>query len=244
MTSMDISTVIFLNSLFAFAALVVSVTGFGFAMIATPIASLFLPPDQAVPVVVISWLPLSLLLAAGSIREINPGRVLHLYVCAMAGVPVGVYALATFDADSMRTATGLVALTGAGMMALKSGKPLGRPTLVTCGAGLLSGLMGGVSGMTGPPVVLLGLKQRWPHTALRADLIGYFLILHFSIALVFRTSGLLEIDTIALSACSLPGIAVGFLAGVRLKRRVSERSYRSAALTLVGGAGMMAVLLG
>ena len=241
---MDISTVVFLNSLFAFAALVVSVTGFGFAMIATPIAILFLPPDQAVPVVVISWLPLSLLLAVNSIREINPGRVLHLYVCAMAGVPAGVYALATFDADFMRTATGLVALTGAGMMALKSGKPLARPTLATCGAGLLSGLMGGVSGMTGPPVVLLGLKQRWPHTALRADLIGYFLILHFSIALVFRTGGLLDIDTIALSACSLPGIAVGFLAGVRLKRRVSERSYRSAALTLVAGAGVLAVLLG
>ena len=241
---MDIWTAVFLNSLFAFAALVVSVTGFGFAMIATPIAIQILPPDQAVPVVVLSWLPLSLLLAVDSVREINPGRVLHLYACAMVGVPVGVYALATFDAGLMRTATGLVALTGAGMMALKSGNPLRRATLATCGAGLLSGLMGGVSGMTGPPVVLLGLKQRWPHTALRADLIGYFLILHFSIALLFRTSGLLETDAIAMSAGSLPGIGVGFLAGLRLRRRVSERSYRSAALTLVAGAGILAVLLG
>lgn len=98
--------------------------------------------------------------------------------------------------------------------------------------------------MTGPPVVLLGLKQRWPHAALRADLIGYFLILHFSIALFFRTWGLLEIAAIAMSACSFPGIAAGFLAGLGLRRRVSERSYRSAALTLVGGAGILAVLVG
>ncbi len=240
---MDLSTAIFLNSLFAFAALVVSVTGFGFAMVATPIAILVLPPVQAVPVVVLSWLPLSLLLVVNCFRTINAGRVLRLYACAMVGVPVGVHALATFDAGLMRTATGLVALTGAGMMALHSGKPFRSNAMATCGAGLLSGLMGGVSGMTGPPVVLLGLKQRWPHTALRADLIGYFLILHFSIALFFHTRGLLEIETIAMSAGSFPGIAVGFLAGLRLKRRVSERSYRSAALTLVGGAGILAVLL-
>ena len=191
---MDLSTAIFLNSLFAFAALVVSVTGFGFAMIATPIAILILPPAQAVPVVVLSWLPLSLLLAVNCFRTINAGRVLRLYACAMVGVPVGVHVLATFDTGLMRTATGLVALAGAGMMALHSGKPFRSNALPICGAGLLSGLMGGASGMTGPPVVLLGLKQRWPHAALRADLIGYFLILHFSIALFFRTWGLLEID--------------------------------------------------
>ena len=142
---MDISTAIFLNSLFACASLVVSVTGFGFAMIATPIAILVLPPAQAVPVVVLSWLPLSLLLAVNCFREIDAVRVLRLYACAMVGVPVGVHALATFDAGLVRTATGLVALTGAGMMALHSGKPLRSNAMATCGAGLLSGLMGGVS---------------------------------------------------------------------------------------------------
>ena len=141
---MDLSTAIFLNSLFAFAALVVSVTGFGFAMIATPIAILILPPAQAVPVVVLSWLPLSLLLAVNCFRTINAGRVLRLYACAMVGVPVGVHVLATFDTGLMRTATGLVALAGAGMMALHSGKPFRSNALPICGAGLLSGLMGGV----------------------------------------------------------------------------------------------------
>ena len=177
---MDPSTVIFLNSLFAFAALVVSVTGFGFAMVATPIAILVMSPAQAVPVVVLSWLPLSILLAVSCFREINTGRVLRLFACAMIGVPFGVHALATLDPGIMRTATGLVAVAGAGMMAQHAGNPFRRNALATCGAGILSGLMGGVSGMTGPPVVLLGLKQRWPHAAMRADLIGYFLILHNS----------------------------------------------------------------
>ena len=242
--SVDLSTVIFLNSLFAIAAMVVSVTGFGFAMVATPIAILVMSPAQAVPVVVLSWLPLSILLAVNCFREINTGRVLRLYAGAMIGVPLGVYSLATLDPGTMRTATGLVAVAGVGMMARHAGNPFQRNALATCGAGFLSGLMGGVSGMTGPPVVLLGLKQRWPHAALRADLIGYFLILHFSIALLFRTSGLLDMETIAMSACSFPGIAVGFLAGLRLRGVVSERSYRSAALTLIGVAGILAVLLG
>ena len=77
------------NLILGIASLVTSVTGFGYGLVAAPFIILILPPYMAVPVVLMSWLPLALLLVVDCFREINLPRIGQLYICAMVGVPAG-----------------------------------------------------------------------------------------------------------------------------------------------------------
>ena len=239
---MDLFNTIILNVIFGFAALITSVTGFGFALIATPLTVLILLPSIAVPVVVMSWMPLSIFLAAGSFRDMSPRRIFRLYVCSLPGVPIGIHVLTKFDADVVSLIIGSFTLVAAGAMAIRSGRPLRRPTAAFAGAGFVSGVMGGVCGMTGPPVVFLGLKQQWKPASMRADLIGYFFLLHASILLFFRADGIIGMSVLAMSLWAMPGVAVGFAGGLLLRNYVSDRSYRSLVLVLAGAAGGIAII--
>lgn len=239
---MELSAIVTVNLILAMASLVTSVTGFGYGLVAAPFMILIFPPSVAVPLVLMSWLPLALLLVVDCFREMSLRRVGRLYLCAMVGVPAGAYGLSHADDDTMRSVIGAITLLSALAMLRRPGKPLRQEGFFLCAAGLLSGILGGGSGITGPPVVLLGLKQKWEHRGFRADLIGYFFVLHASMLILFRNFGLLEQGTLLLSLYSLPGVLVGYFGGMRLKNLVSPTLYRHLAIGIVGLGGLLAVL--
>jgi|AP95_1055475.scaffolds.fasta_scaffold05412_2 uncharacterized membrane protein YfcA len=239
---MEPSAIIAVNAILGIASLVTSVTGFGYGLVATPFMCLMLSPSMAVPVVLMSWLPLALLLVYDCFKEMNLSRIGRLYICAMIGVPAGAYGLSHAEDDTMRIFIGAITLLAAVSMLRRPRGPLRREPFFLCAAGLLSGVIGGGTGITGPPVVLLGLKQQWEHPGFRADLIGYFFVLHASMLILFRNVGLLEQSTLSLSLWSLPGVLVGYFAGMRLKNLISPSLYRRLAIGIVGLGGVLAVL--
>jgi len=233
----------FLNLILGAAACVSAVTGFGYALIAIPFLVLLVSPSVAVPVVLISANPLAIVLIWGCYREMTPRRILHLLLFALIGMPIGVHGLATLPAATTQTIIGCTTIASALILLVRRGEPLVKEGPAKAVAGLLSGLIGGASGMTGPPVVLLGLKQRWEHKGFRADLIGYFFLLHASMVVVFGQVGLLGGDALTLTAKGVPGVVVGVALGLWLKRRVDSASYRRLAIGLVAVGGISATLL-
>ena len=95
--------------------------------------------------------------------------------------------------------------------------------------------------MSGPPIILFGLNQEWEHGELRANLIGYFTILHTAILVLFGYVGILDADTFVLGGWALPGMLIGYAGGVPIKQRVSGAHFRILALGLVGLGGMLAL---
>ena len=233
----------FLNLILGVAACVSAVTGFGYALIAIPFLVLLVSPSVAVPVVLISANPLAIVLIWGCYRQMSPRRILYLLVFALIGMPLGVHTLASLPAATTQTIIGCTTIASALILMVRSGEPFAKEGLVKAVAGLLSGLIGGVSGMTGPPVVLLGLKQKWEHKAFRADLIGYFFLLHASMVVAFGQVGLLSGEALILTAKGLPGVLVGVALGLWLKRHVDSTSYRRLAIALVAVGGISATLL-
>ena len=232
-----------LNLILGAAALVASVTGFGYALVATPFLVLLYPPSAVVPVVLISWFPIAVFLVYGSRRQVSPGRVGRALAGAVLGIPVGVYGLASLPADTMRALIGLITILASLSLLLRPSRPLAREGKALVGAGVLSGILGGASGMSGPPIVLLGLKQRWQHEGFRADLLCYFFLLHVTTAVVFGNVGLLTGATLAMCLQALPGVAAGYGAGMWLRRRVDGTAYRRLAIVLVVAGGVLALAL-
>lgn len=232
-----------LNAILGVAACVSAVTGFGYALIATPFLVLLLPPSLAVPIVLISWSPLAIVLIWECHREMSPRRILHLLLFALIGMPFGVYGLAHLPSSTTQSIIGGTTIVAALMLVVRRGEPLKREGVARIAAGLLSGLIGGGSGMTGPPIVLLGLKQRWEHRGFRADLIGYFFLLHSCMLLAFGQVGLLQGETLELTLKAGPGILVGSAMGLWLKGRVDASTYSRLAIGLVVLGGVSATLL-
>ena len=161
---------------------------------------------------------------------------------AILGAPLGMYGLTVLSADTMRGVIGAITLLAVVAMLVRPGAPLTCDRRALFGAGLLSGILGGASGLSGPPVVLLGLRQRWSHEGFRATLLCYFFILHALISAAFGNVGLLSGETLGLSLRALPGIASGYVVGMWLKGRVDAGMYRRLAIGLVAVGGVLALL--
>lgn len=218
-------------------------TGFGYALVAAPFLVLLFPPAQVVPLVLISWFPIAIVLVYGSRRHIVRDRLGWLLLSAAVGAPIGIYGLASLSDEVMRGVIGGITLLAVAAMLVRPGAPVTRERGWLLGAGWLSGLLGGASGLSGPPIVLLGLRQRWEHEGFRATLLCYFFVLHTAISLAFGNVGLLTGDTLRLSLWALPGVLCGWGAGMLLKRHVDAGMYRRLAIGLVGVGGVLALAL-
>ena len=153
----------------AIAALVATVAGltkgfagFGAGMILVILLSFVYGPVQAVAMLMVLDILASAQMlprAAGQTdwRLIGP---LALITCLIS--PLGLYALLNVEPDTLRRAIGIVVLSLALIM-LSGWRYRGatRPA-VTGGVGVLAGLLMGVTGLGGPPVILYVLSQPSP----------------------------------------------------------------------------------
>ena len=142
----------------------------------------------------------------------------------------------------MRGGIGVVTLLAALVILLRPRRPIKREQPVSVLVGLLSGAMAGASGVSGPPVVLLGLNQGWDYRVLRACLIAYFAVLHAMTIAVMGNYGMINSQTLGLAAWVLPGMVVGYLLGNRLRDRINSTLFRNLTLGLVSLAGLLSIL--
>ena len=224
------------------AALISSITGFGYALLATPVLVLFLAPQTVVPIVLISWMPLSLLLARESYVDMSWQKIGRWLLGAIPGTVVGAYGLAHLDEGLMRGVIGAMTILAALSVWLRPDSPFTRDRLMAIVAGGVSGAMAGSSGVSGPPVVLFGLNQGWDFRVLRACLIGYFALLHATTIVVLGNFGMVNDQTLIFSAAVLPGLLIGYMVGVRLKDRIDSSHFRTITLCMVSIAGIAAII--
>jgi uncharacterized membrane protein YfcA len=224
------------------AALLQSVAGFGFNVLGAPLLVLLYPPAQAVPALVLAWIPVGALLTGDAWRNINRRRVAELMAGAVLGLPIGAWALRGVDARLMRIAIGVVTLALAAILAAGRGRRWERERPATLLTGFASGILGGATAMSGPPVVLFGLGQDWETRGFRADLLAYFTLLALATLPFYAGMDLLNAPSLHLLLATLPGLILGFLAGLWLSRRTSTEAFRRLALAVLLAAGGLPIL--
>lgn len=230
------------NIVICVAALASTITGFGYALLASPVLVLFLAPQLVVPIVLMSWMPLSLLLAHESYGDMSWSKIGRWLLGAIPGMVIGVYGLAHLDEGLIRGTIGALTILAALSVWLRPASPFVRERRMAIAAGAASGVMAGVSGVSGPPVVLFGVNQGWDFAVLRACLIGYFTLLHAATIVVLGNFGMVNEKTMSFAIAVLPGLLIGYLLGIRLKERIDSSHFRTLTLGLVSLAGIAAIL--
>lgn len=218
--------------------------GFGAALVLAPLLLLFLDLHTAIVASAIVQVPVGAWLAYGSRQVIDRRAIVQLLPFSLVGLALGTLALASLDVGWLRrlcgALTALFALDVLRRAWLKVG-PQPWPAWAAAPAGLASGVLGGLFGTSGPPVIayLEGCIPRG--AALRASLIAYFLIIN-SLRVAGYGAGSMLSGAVALTSLAmLPAAALGAWAGAALQRRTGERGFRLGVAAILLATGLALV---
>ncbi len=221
---------------FAAAGVVRGFTGFGTALIVMPVAAGVLPMPVAVAVMTVSGMLTWPLIVPGAVRAADRREVLLLAGAAMATAPVGVWLLGRVAQDALRWAVAIAA--AATLLALMTGwRYRGRVRGAGLAAvGAAAGLLGGATGLTGPPAVLFYLAGTRPGAVVRANTILFLALLDIGIAANLGLRGMFGREAVALAAVLALPYGLGIAAGQALFCPGRERLYRVLACWVIGAA--------
>lgn len=205
-------------------------TGFGAGLVMVPALGLLVGPQLAVPIAVLLDMVASLQLLPPAIRSVRWRIVGPLGLAACVTIPIGSTVLARLEVGLMqRVISGAVLVC---VVLLWTGwRYHARPSLpVSAATGAASGLLTGMAGIGGPPVILL--FHSGPHSGpeVRASLIGYFAITQLVALIAFVVYRLLTVEALVLALILSPVFLFSAWLGTRQFGRVDERRFRHLSL--------------
>ena len=166
-------------------ALLYSISGFGFAVLAAPVFLLFLDPAPAIQLIIIISTVLSIVVLRGLLPAIAPRLLLRLALGSLVGLPLGLIAFRYADPILVRAAAGAMIFGFAILMAVsrrQSGQPdrgkhwtaFAMSPGLDLAAGAVSGFAGALVGQPGPPVLIYLLLAGAEARTVRATLLAFF----------------------------------------------------------------------
>ena len=221
---MTTSQVIWCLAVFAAAAFVQSIGGFGFSLFAVPLMALAISLPDAVVAGSIASLANVVVLSARSIHEVEWSTARRFNVPAMAGMPLGLLVLVQVDESVLKVALGIVII--ALIVVLLRTRSAAQPRLVVeTTAGFVSGVLATSTSTNGPPLVFAAQLRGLSPEAFRATLSFSFALQGSISLLAFLVSGEATRDAILLALGGLPLVAVGQWLGVRTRPRVHGQRF-------------------
>jgi uncharacterized membrane protein YfcA len=205
------------------AALLYTLTGFGFAVLAAPLFLLFVDPSRAIQLVIIISTALSLVALPALWRAIAPGLLLRLGLGSLAGLPLGLVAFQHADPVLVRALVGAMILGFAVFLEWRRRAPE---------------KLRGRFGMAGPPVVIYLLLAGAPPRTVRATLLSFFALAYAMTLATHAVTVGIPNRTWLSAGILIPFAFLGGLAGRPLGDRLGADAFAILAIILLGAAGI------
>ena len=234
---MSIADVVFVTVLTLVGSTLQGAIGFGLGLLAAPLLILLDPRFVPAPILVCTMV-LTLLMAYRERHAIDVRGIKWAMLGRIAGTVVAGGILAVVAADTLVLLFGLFILAAVAMSI--SGlrfEPTGR-ALVT--AGVLSGVLGTVAAVGGPPLALL--YQDAPGARIRSTISGFFLIGTVVSLVALWIVGRFGVGELRLACVMLPGMLAGLALSRHIAPYVDRGHTRPAVLTVVALTGVAIVL--
>lgn len=242
-SGLSLTALLFLAAVALFAGLVRGFSGFGAALIFTPLAAAIVSPRMAAPVLLVVDAVATLPLVVGAWRHSERSAVATMALGALAGVPLGAFVLTVGDPTAIRWALSLIVFAVLALLMSGwryKGKPLAP---VTVGVGGAAGFLSGFAQMSGPPVIAYWLGGTAPAAIVRANIILFFFATDILAAVTYTADGLLTAKVFAAALIVGPVYGLGLWFGAHMFSRANETTYRRVAYTLIALAAVLSLPL-
>ena len=223
-----------------FAAIVGGATGFGSALIGTPLMLLVgVDLPVAVAMNLAAGLVTRLVVAVQLRSEMVPRRVVQLCGGAVPGIFAGLAVMSLLPMGALRTLAGAATVICGLWLALPTARPGAPGSALTISTGVIGGFLTSTTSLGGPPPVLLMQWARVPPLTFIADLAGYFVVTTGLSLAVLVVGGKVPTD---LPWWLIVGVLVAAIAGnaigVRIARRLDRERFRVLVIVFVIVAGL------
>ncbi len=223
------------------AALIQSMTGFGFALLIVPPLVLLLGPREAVVLANVLGTAIAAVMLLGLHREVQWKTASVLIGASVLGLPVGLLALTQLDPDVLQVliAATVIVFT----VLLIRGYSLGsRITLQgSLAAGIFAGVLRTSTSMAGPPVVLYLQGTHMPSGVFRSTITAFFFLSGLAGVAVFTIEGTLDARLGLTGLAATPAVLAGLLIGARLYERVGEARFRGVVFAVLIASALLAI---
>ena len=223
------------------AGIVTGLTGFGLALISTPILLFVYEPRTVVVLTAIFSIFINAAVVWDSWHEGRRRLSLALFVPALFGIVVGVEVLGVIDPVYLRLGVGAIVVFSALLLVRDIELPGANTRWGTLVAGSASGALSTSTGLAGPPIVLLLASRGLPKHEFRGTSALYFLPMSIAGLAVLALRGLVEAPEVPLGLLLVPAAIAGKAIGTALLEHVSEKAFRAVTLALVILTGTLGV---
>ena len=211
--------------------------GFGMGILGSPILILIDPRLVPGPVLA-STMVFTLMLTVRERRGIDLGGVGWALIGRVAGTLPAAAVLAALPQDQLTRVFGLMVIVAVAI-SVSGVHVRPRPSTLLAG-GVLSGLLGTVGAIGGPPIALL--YQHASGEKFRGTLSSLFFVGTIISIAALVPAGRFGGQELRLTLFLLPGALFGFLASRRLASRLDRGSTRPAVLGVAAVAGLIVVV--
>lgn len=218
------------------------VTGFGGAMMITPLLSILAGPVAAVVIALILEVSAALVMFADALPKARWKVLAYLTIPTIFTVPLGGYFLLTLDpALARKIIAAVVIVCSAALLSgiRYSGQP--RPATSIALGGIVGAMLGATS-VGAPPVILYLLSGPDPAAVTRANLTIFVTTISMIGLAMLAAAGAITAKLILMSALLVAPFLLATWFGGKLFARLNDANARRIALGLMMTAGIISLL--
>lgn len=215
------------------AAFIQGLSGFGYALVATPLLTFIFAAKSVVVMNIILGAATNVIVLLSMRRHVDVRRLAFMSLGGILGIPLGAYVLSRLDPAMIKIAIAVLAVPFAVLLLLGHSRRFGRDNVGCVVAGFVSGVIGASTSFSGPPVVLFLLNQGLHKEMFVGTLAAFFLFISLASIGAFSSLSMLTSDLLTRVALLLPALFLGIFIGVRLLPRINATVFRRVAASVV-----------
>ena len=222
---MNLQEIVWICLVVAGASATQAISGFGFALIAVPLLSLFIDPQMSVVLATVVGAFSSTFQAITDRRHTERKLIQRLAVTAYIGMPFGLLIFLVVSESVLRFIVGVVVLVAA--FALMRGFSISHTNRkIDWIMGWVSGVLATSTSTNGPPLVFLLQAKKLSPESFRASINVVFSLTSFGAILLFAVSGNITSDDFWGIAISVPMLLLGLAIGFKVRSRINAEQFR------------------
>ncbi|NQW59516.1 sulfite exporter TauE/SafE family protein [bacterium] len=220
-----------MNDLFAViviicvAAILQSISGFGFSLLAMPLLSVVVDIREAVVIATICGLFSNVVHVTKDHQMVERSIARRISFSALLGMPLGVLLLSVFSAMQMRVCISVVTIVLVVLMMFKFSIKK-ENTKVDVVLGVISGVLATSVSTNGPPLIFLLQSKRLDSSRFRATLAYVFTVSGCASFAVLMAAGKGSVAAFQFALLSIPSMYLGTLLGRRARSAVTQEAFQ------------------
>jgi uncharacterized membrane protein YfcA len=228
MEYMDIfnSTLLILVFIILIASFIRAISGFGFALVATPLMTLVIDAKTSVVISVLLGIAAGIMVLSHVRQHVDARKVLYLSLGAVPGIFIGTYLLVNFSSATIKLWIAIVVMVSTIPMVLGRSFHFSHDKIGCVIAGFIGGVLSASTSLGGPPIVLYLLNQKLPKEKFVATITAYFMVTGVISMGSLTLGGVVTGDALFYALLMLPVTYLGSYIGVRVLPKIDAKLFR------------------